>query len=623
MEIVKRENGNQITLSVSGIINTETAKEFNKELLALDYQGMDLTLDFDKTEYITSAGLRALLVARKKLTESTMRIINVNSEIMEIMETTGFDQMIPVSAPAVAAVPEENYHLSIAALLKKRLEEGEDDTAYVFRGRNYTWKDIEIASHIIAADLARNNVKKGTHVGICSVNSINWIFTFFAIQKLGAIAVLINPALHPSEVNVLAEISDLTHLCYAEIPGMTTFEMYREVCTSGKNIRYMYDISNSIDFTARCDKYEAIKENYREKHYADDPSVVIFSSGTTGRPKAILSSSYNLLASVEPLITGMDLSKKDINLAFLPLFHIFGFATGISVELLTGYYSVIPEGKSPAAMIDYIEKYRCTIFNTVPTMILGMIQMPNFTPEKLETLRISVLGGSATTEEQMKKLQQLMPNNHFGNIYGMSENAAVSLTGYGDTVEHITRTIGKPVPGLELVIRDLNTGEEVSQGEKGEICVRSDTMATCYYKLPIEKQPVDDEGWLATGDIGFLDNEGYLHITGRTKELIICGGENISPGEIAEVIAVLPEVADVKVLGIPHEIRGEVVAAAVILKKDAVWDEEKARAFLSERLSRYKVPTHFGVFESFPLLGSGKVDVLTLKKQMTEMIQSK
>ena len=620
MQITKSTDGKKVTLSVAGTINTETAQEFNCALLALDYDGLDLTVDFSRTEYITSAGLRALLVARKKLSEDTMRVVNANSAIVEVFTTTGFDSLIPLRADIV---PEENYRLSIASLLNKRLEAGRNETAYIYRDRVYTWHDVEVASHIIADDLAKSGVKKGSHVGISAMNSINWVFSFFAIQKLGAIAVLINPGLRPNEVNLIAEISKLTHLCYAEIPGKTDFKVYENACLSGENIRFMYDISDSIDFTARADAFAAIENKHREKHYADDASVIIFSSGSTGRPKAILSSGYNLLASIEPLIKEMRICKRDINLAFLPMFHIFGFATGISAGLLTGYYSVIPEGKSPDTMIAFAEKYRCTIFNTVPTMMLAMIQSPSFSPEKLKTLRLSVLGGSATTEEQMRKLRQLLPNNHFGNIYGMSENPAVSLTCYEDSVEHITQTVGKPVPGLELAIRDTATGKALQQGEKGEICIRCATMAVCYYNLPVDEQPVDDEGWLATGDLGVVDGDGYLHIVGRAKELIICGGENISPGEVTEAIVALPEIADVKVVGIPHEIKGEVVGAAVILKPGAAWDEEKAKKTLAEKLAKYKIPAHFCVFDTFPLLGSGKVDAITLKKLMIDRINEK
>ena len=617
MQITKTADGREVTLFITGEINTETAPRLDDALKELDYTDLDLTLDFGGTDYITSAGLRVLLVARKKLTQDTMRIVRVSDAIREIFAMTGFDTFLNLQG---YEVPESDYRLSFPALLQKRLEANADATAYVYRDRVYTWRDVEEISQIIAADLAAQGVKKGSHVGLCAVNGIHWIFAFYAIQKLGGIAVLMNPALRPTEVCDMAAIGGVTHLCYAEIPGLTSLEETAAACLRGGEVRFVYDIGDTTDFEARRGEFDALKERFRTLPHADDAGVIIFSSGSTGKPKAILASAYTLLAGVEPLAKETRLCPEDINLAFLPMFHIFGFATGISLGILIGYYSVIPEGKSPKTMISMIEKYKCTVFNTVPTMMLAVTRTEGFAPEKLASLRLSVLGGSATTEEQMKMLRALLPGNHFGNIYGMSENAAISLTCYEDTVEHITRTVGRPAPGLQLLIRDVATGQPVPTGGTGEIFIRSDTMVICYYKLPVEKQPVDAEGWLSTGDLGRLDEDGYLYLVGRTKDLIICGGENISPGEIAEVIAQLPEVADVKVLGIPDEIKGEVVTAAIVPKPGAQWDEAKARSYLAERLAKYKIPVYFVTMERFPLLGSGKVDAITLKKQIAAMV---
>lgn len=619
MTITKTTNGNHVTLAITGTIDTNTVQKLSEELNTLDYENLDLTLDFEQTTYITSAGLRCLLVARKKLSEDTMRVIHVSEKVAEVFKVTGFDSIIRIETVAESDNMDQ-YRLSFPALLKKRRESGPKKTAFVYKEREYTWEDVEMASHIIADDLAHRGIKKGSHVGLCCPNSINWVFTFFAIQKLGGIAVLVNPALSPKEILTISEVGDITHMCYGETPGLMSFEDCSDACLNNGKISNMYNIGDCVDITARYAEYQAISNLYRELFHADDASVVIFSSGSTGFPKAILSSSFNLMVSLDPIARKMKVSKEDINLAFLPMFHVFGFVTGIGAVLLMGCVSVIPENKAPATMIRLIKQYQCTMFNSVPAMMLAVVYDKTFTPESLSSLRMSILGGSATTEAQMKMLRQILPNNHFGNIYGMSENAAVSLTDYEDTVEHITQTVGKPVSGLELEIRDVATGKPVAPGETGEICIRSNAMVVCYYRLPIEKQPVDDEGWLATGDLGVLDSDGYLRIVGRTKELIISGGENISPGEIAEVIARLPEVADVKVVGVPDEIKGEVVAAALVLKDGFSWNEEAARQYLRQYLAKYKIPVYFALFEKFPLLSTGKVDALTLKKEVAKAV---
>ena len=605
------KNGNKVTVATEGVIDTETASNLSATLLELDYSNLDLTLDFDKTDYITSAGLRVLLVARKKLTDDTMRIINVNERIELVFKVTGFSDILNYSGKKQDVV---DCHMSFKALLKKRVNDGK---AFVFDGRDYTWEDIDRLSQIAADDLAKLGVDKGAHVGICSHNSINWIIAFFAVQKLGAIAILVNYGLKPDEIATLAEIGDITHLCYGAIPGITDFGVYSSALLSGKStIEHMYDIGKDVDFTARLSEYDAIKDKYSEIYHFDDPSVIIFTSGSTGKPKAVLSSSFNILNSVKAICAECNFSSEDRACAFLPLFHVFGFASCIGIGLLYGCVEYIPTNNKPAALIDLIRYNKCTVFNTVPTMFFAMIQQSNFEPEALSSLRVSFLGGSTTSESQMKMLRSLLPNNHFCNIYGMSENPVISMTRYEDTFEHVTQTVGRRVDGIEIEIRSLANGEKVEDGEPGEIFIRSKEMIISYYRLPIEKQPLDDEGWLATGDLGVILPDGYLKLVGRAKDLIIRGGENISPGEIADAVAQLPGVADVKVLGVPHEVLGEEVAAAIVLKEGQTFDEDAARQTMSENLAKYKVPAYFVIMDKFPLLGSGKIDAITLKKEI-------
>lgn len=609
LKLDKIQNGDQVTIFVKGVIDTETSSQLNEALLALDYADLDLTLDFKDTVYITSAGLRVLLVARKKLSDGTMRILHVNENIAEVFETTGFSGLLNFSTDPAA---EEACHMSFKSLLRKKADDG---SAFWYKGREYTWADVDRVSQIIADDLAKAGVRKGSHVGICAMNSINWIFTFFAVQKLGAIAVLVNFGLKPNEIAQLAEIGDITHLCYGAVPGVTDYQLFSKALLGGQSkILHMYDIGTEVDFTARLGEYEAVKDKYSELYHADDASVIIFTSGSTGRPKAVLSSSYNLLNCASSLEQEYHLNASDRNCAFLPMFHVFGFVTCISVGLLYGCYNCIPSVISPEELINVISEQKCTIFNTVPTMLLSMIRHPGFSPEKLATVRVSGIGGAATSEAQMRMLQKLLPNDHFCNVYGMSENAAISLSLYEDTVEHITQTVGKPTAGVEIEIRDPQTGKRVPDGQPGEVCIRSKTMIVCYYRLAIEAQPLDDEGWLATGDLGIILPDGYLKLVGRAKELIIRGGENISPGEVADAVAQLPGVADVKVLGVPDEVYGEKVAAVLVMKDGAAFDRAQAEKLLSEKIAKYKIPSYFLTVDRFPLLGSGKVDGVALKQ---------
>ncbi len=623
MEIrtIVNEN-NEAVMKVFGKIDTDSSAKFQQELMKLDFDDLDLTLDFNEVTYITSAALRVLLIVRKRLSDETMRIINVSSEVADVLKVTGFSDFLRYTEKKTYS--EHAFELSFKALLKEKVQSRGDSVAFVYRDREYTWNDIDKASQIIANDLSAVGVKKGSHVGICSSNSINWIYAFYAIQKLGGLAILVNFSLMPHEVALLSEIGDIEYLCYGNIVGVTDYDEYiSELNDLGSRVKVTYDIRNSVDFSERFCEYDDIKNRFPEIYDSDDPSIVIFTSGSTGRPKGVLSSSHNALECIVPLIDEIKITKDDRNCAFLPFFHIFGFAVAIAGGILSDDVSYIPATNSPGEILGIIEKYRCTMFNTVPTMLLAMIKTPDFSPEKVKSLRVSYLGGSATTEAQMKMLQEIFPNNHFGNIYGMSENSVISITTYNDTVEHITQTVGKPAKGVEIEIRNPETGEKLPDGEVGEITIRSEFMIVCYYKLSIDKQPLDDEGFLATGDLGYIDKDGYIRLSGRVKDLIIRGGENISPGEVAEAISKLPGIADVKVIGVPDDVFGEEVAAAVKTAGGASFDEAAAKETLRKYLAKFKIPKYFFVMDSFPVLGSGKVDTAALRKQISAMISDK
>lgn len=611
MQIRINQTENRVTMEVVGTIDTNTSAELSAALTALDYRQLDLTLDFRGTDYITSAGLRVLLVARKKLKSENMRIVNASERVLDVFRVTGFDQILNVSGSELAA-DAEMMRMSFKALLKKRVREAPNGVAFAYADRSYTWMDVEKASQIIADDLSKAGVGKGCHVGLYSVNSINWIFTFFAIQKLGAIAVFVNFGLKARELAAVAEIGSITHLCLGTVTGI------QDPAEARGAVRFVYDIGSQIDFTARFDEYDGISNRFGETYHTDDACVIIFTSGSTGQPKAVLLSAYSVLSCMKPILKGIQYFPDDRNLAFLPFFHIFGFISCIAIGLARDFMSVIPRSVKPQAMIDIIEKYRCTLFHTVPNMLLSIIRAPEFSPERVSSVRFSGIGGSAATQEQLRALCAAFPNNHFMNLYGMSENGIISMTGYGDTFEHISQTVGKPVEGLELEIREPGTGRILPPGTVGEIHVRSASMAVCYYNLPIEDQPLDSEGWLATGDLGVLLPDGYLKLAGRSKDIIIRNGENISPGEVAEAITALPEVAEALVFGIPHEVYGEEVAAAVIPKPGQTFDPESAAKRLGERLARYKIPAKYLVLSEFPLLGSGKADVGKMRRALTQ-----
>ena len=397
------------------------------------------------------------------------------------------------------------------------------------------------------------------------------------------------------------------------------FEYIKDVRASDDNrILKFFSIQNPVLYLQRLGEYAIVKDYYHEPVDADMPSVMLYTSGSTGTPKGVMLSSYNLLRSADVSREAQQLTEDDRLCQAPPLFHIFGLVFGLLSFLLADAKVYLPESIHSSDLIRTIEENRCTVYHAVPTMMLMLLESSDFAPEKVSSVRCSMLAGAPTSPAQMKHMQEMMPGNHFMQVYGLSEIAPATITEYGDTQEHLLDTVGKPVICCELMIRDINTGKECAPGEVGEILIKGFNMMLGYYKLPYSRQPIDNDGWLRSGDLGTITEDGYLTISGRLKELIIRGGENIMPNEIADAVVKLDAVKDVKVVGVPSEFYGEEVAACIRLREGAVFDEDEARKQLAEDLAKYKIPSYFFCYDSFPTLPSGKMDSVRLKKEAAE-----
>lgn len=550
-----------------------------------------------------------------------MRIENVAPFVFEIFSTTSFDKFFTITqaenvAPKVAELnsdvgardSSEYVHVSFRKFLRDKANYSAEKIFVVCTDGKFSWSDIDRCSTRIATDLAEKNVCKGSHVAICGANSINWILTFFAVQKLGAIAVLINFNLCAREIAALINYTDITHFCYGEM--FASIDELKNFC--GEKVQAFYSFRNDVNFKTR----PAVKNTLWQIVRDDDPAVMIFTSGTTGKLKGVLLSSYNILNAAQVNSHDQTLRADDKTCLMLPFFHIFGLVAGIFANALAGSTIYLPEKIRSKTILDLIAREHCTIFHSVPTMLLAIIHNENFSTDKVAALRCTIVSGARATEAQMKTFRRLMPNNHFLSSYGLSEMAPVSITDYNDSEEKILYTVGKPVKNIQIKIDNPN-----SNGI-GEILVQGFNLMMGYYKIALEEQPIDTQGWFHTGDLGTIDAEGYLRLTGRIKELIIRGGENIFPAEIETAISEQENIADVKVIGVPHDFWGE-VACACLKIKSSDFDEKKLRDSLAARLAKYKIPEHFLVYDEFPLLGSGKIDSVALKKNAVERIFKK
>ncbi len=603
--------------TLGGRLDTQTVCIFKEEISKINFENTDgCILDLKDLEYISSVGLRELIVIRKKFSSAEkVTLLNPNSTVTDVLNSTGIYTFFTIKQQTQSS--KSYIRLSYKELLRKKFLEV-PKAVFLIGEENYSWEEIEKCSQIIAMDLYQSGVRKGSHVAICGANSVNWVLCFFAIQKLGAIAALVNFNLGEREIADLSVIGDITHICCGESVAGSSFDEFKNNIISDESapITDVYDIRAGIRFKDRLDEYDLIRANFDNTVETDDVAVMIFTSGSTGKPKGVLLSAYNVLNAAYAHMESIKQSSEDRVCLILPLFHIFGLLSGLCAGMLANSQVIFPKDLRTSTILSVIKNYRCTVMHSVPTMMLAIVNNKDFVSEDVCSLRSTILAGASITEPQIMMLEQKFLNNNFSISYGLSEMAPITVTKYGDTTEHITKTVGKPVKNIEIKIINPDTGDECGLNTSGVIMVRGYNLMTCYYKLDIDEQAVDDEGWLDTGDLGFLDNEGYLHLSGRLKELIIRGGENIVPGEVASAVSAYDGVADVKVIGIPDEFYGEIAAAAVVMKENCTFNEKELCEFLKGRIANFKIPSFFAVYSSFPTLSNGKVDALNLKKDL-------
>ena len=618
----KLENDN-IIIYIEGSIDSITSPELHNELSKLEIEKMEkVEVDFSKAHYVSSAGLRELLILQKRFKQGKIKIVNANTNVLDVLNITGFNNIFDVVSESVDEVDFSVY--SFKEFLSRKVQKHNDELIINDTFKEWSFNELDQLSDIIAEDLINLGAKKGSHIAICGANSINWIATFFAIQKIGAMAILVNPLLKSNEICFLSHVGDIDYLCHGIGPWLkdNPMDFLKELVNpANSKIKALYDITRPIDINTR--NKSLIVKNFIDSIEVrnDDPCVMIFTSGSTGVPKGVLLSSYNLLKAAKCGTEVMGAYDNDVMCLVLPLFHIFGLAASLLAGLMNNIKIIIANRIKPDAIIELISKYKCTMLISVPTLLMGIASSPEYSLEKINSLRFGGIGGAPVSESQMLYLQKQFPNVSFCIVYGLSEMSPVSFTKRGDTLEHITKTVGHPIDLIKIKIQNVETKEECPTGETGEILIKGEFLMSGYYKTPIEKQDFDNEGWFHTGDLGFLDKDNYIHFAGRKKELIIRGGENIFPGEIQNLASTYKGVFQAQIVGLPDDYYGEIVGCALMLKGDTPFNEEDFIKYLKSHLAPHKIPSHIFTYDAFPLLANGKVDVLSLKKDMISRIK--
>jgi len=513
---------------------------------------------------------------------------------------------------------------------------GENEALVEFAsGRRWTYAELDRDVNAVARGLIGAGIAKGDRVGIWSPNCAEWTIAQYASAKVGAILVNVNPSYRTHEFSYAVNQSGLKLLFSAESFKSSSYrEMVEEVwsqvstsSTSGGSLQRVVYIGTD-DWAGLIADGEGLPESAVSERMSTlepgDPINIQYTSGTTGYPKGATLSHRNILNNgffTTDLINFTHLDRLCIP---VPFYHCFGMVMGNLGCTTHGATMVIPApGFDPAITLRATAEERCTGLYGVPTMFIAMQNDPSFAEHDLSSLRTGVMAGSICPVEVMKHCVNDMHMAEVSIAYGMTETSPVSCqTRADDDLDRRTATIGRVHPHVEIKIVDPSTGETVERGETGEFCTRGYSVMIGYWDDPEKTdEAIDADGWMHTGDLAEMREDGYCNIVGRIKDMVIRGGENIYPREIEEFLYGHPDIEDVQVIGVPDERYGEELAAWIKLRSGAEpLDVDKVREFATGKLAHYKIPRYVLLVDEFPMTVTGKIRKVQMRAETAEQL---
>lgn len=511
---------------------------------------------------------------------------------------------------------------TIGENLKRMVEKYASKEALVSVHQNYraTYQEFYDQTTVLAKALLANGIRNGDRVGIWAPNCYEWTLLQFATARIGVILVNLNPAYRPHEVSFAINQSETKFVVSATTFKTSNYKqmltLIREDCPSLQDIVYLGENWNEfLEQAARIsDEKLTIEEN---KVQFDDAVNIQYTSGTTGFPKGVTLSHHNILNNGYFIGERLRYTEKDRVCIPVPFYHCFGMVIGNMASVTHGSCMVIPNDAFEAAKtLQVVQDEKCTSLYGVPTMFISELGLPNFKEYNLSSLRTGVMAGSLCPPEIMKRVQSEMNMKEVSICYGMTETSPVSTqTQIGVPFEKQVSTVGTVQDHLEIKIIDPETGEIVPRGESGELCTRGYSVMLKYWNDPEKtKQSLDENRWMHTGDLASMDEDGYITITGRIKDLIIRGGENISPKWIEDFLYTHPKIVDVQVIGVPSEKYGEEVMAWVKLHTGVEATGEELRAYCDQKIAHYRIPKYWKFVDDFPMTISGKIRKVEMRE---------
>jgi fatty-acyl-CoA synthase len=532
--------------------------------------------------------------------------------------------------------------LTIPQFLARAVERGGDREAVVFREQQVRWSWREFAARVdeLAAGLLAVGIERGDRVGIWSPNRVEWLVTQFATARIGAILVNINPAYRLAELEYALNKVGMKALVSADrfktseylemlrtlapelaqcAPGLLRSERLphlRTVIRMGEaRTPGMFNYAEVLAMAspalhARLDAITAALDPH-------DPINIQFTSGTTGNPKGATLTHHNVVNNGRFVAEAMRLGAADRLCIPVPLYHCFGMVLGVLACVTEASAMIFPgEGFDPLATLSAVADERCTALHGVPTMFIAQLDHPAFSRFDLSTLRTGIMAGSPCPIETMKRVVAQMHMHEVTIAYGMTETSPVSFqSATDDPLERRVSTVGRIQPHLEVKIVDAD-GNLCPVGVKGELCTRGYSVMKGYWNDEARTAETVRDGWMHTGDLATLDEQGFCNIVGRVKDMLIRGGENVFPREVEEYLFRHPAIQDVQVFGVPDPRFGEEVACWVVLKPGQHAAEEDIRAFCRGQIAHYKVPRYVKFVSELPMTVTGKPQKFVMREAM-------
>lgn len=499
-------------------------------------------------------------------------------------------------------------------------EEKKSVKAVWFDGIEYTYGEIEKSVDCYSRYLAGKGVKPGDHVALLGVNSYNWLIAFFSIVHIGAIAVLLNyMARHETLVSLIRD-ADCRYICYGKFTQLARRENELDALLKDTNLSSFHAFSiqhADLDFKDILEKENPnpFPSPLSREEDSTRSSYIIYTTGTTSKPKPALLSQYSLMNIIYVNLACLDPIFHQKFMCLLPMFHCFGLL--VVVGYLSFYKTVYLN-----TLVDKVKIYkeflknRCGDYASVSIIFDNLAKAPFWWAHRGRFVKHCIVGGGFTSEEELRFLERKYGKGKFFNGYGQTEcSPLISLVYPGSPKDKQRNTVGTPMKDIELEFMDPATKKLLPKGQQGEILIKGYNVFNGYYKASKEDQPFDENGFLHTGDLGYLDEDGYLVLSGRIKDIIIRKGENISPREIEDEFKKFSEFDGVRVLGFPSVDEGEYIIACVELKKKPPhFSERKYLEQLRKTLPSIKIPAHIVYMKKFPLTANGKLDEVKLKE---------